>query len=114
MKHLIVVLCVFLLSGCSLWTKTVEIETTVKPTPIAKAEKPKPVTMNDIKFKVVTKDNLDAFLEDLKNTQGEVVWFAITPRDYENLSLNINELRRYILQQKEVIIYYEKLLTEPK
>jgi len=29
-------------------------------------------------------------------------------RDYENLALNISELRRYINQQTEIIIYYEE------
>tara|TARA_B100002019_G_scaffold289794_1_gene306148 strand:- start:823 stop:948 length:126 start_codon:yes stop_codon:yes gene_type:complete len=28
-------------------------------------------------------------------------------KDYENLSLNFAELRRYIEQQKQIIIYYE-------
>jgi hypothetical protein len=32
---------------------------------------------------------------------------AISVRDYERLSLNVDELRRYILQQKEIIVYYE-------
>jgi len=33
-------------------------------------------------------------------------------QDYENLALNISELRRYINQQKNIIIYYEKAVTE--
>jgi len=33
-------------------------------------------------------------------------------RDYENLALNIAELRRYLNQQNQVIIYYEKAVTE--
>jgi len=35
-------------------------------------------------------------------------------KDYENLALNIAELRRYIDQQGEIIVYYEKAVTEPK
>jgi hypothetical protein len=36
-------------------------------------------------------------------------------RDYENLALNIADLQRYIGQQKEVIVYYEKAVTpEPE
>ena len=37
---------------------------------------------------------------------------AVTPKGYENLSLGMQELRRYILQQKEIIVYYEKAITE--
>jgi len=33
-------------------------------------------------------------------------------KDYENLALNIADLRRYINQQTEVIVYYEKAVTE--
>jgi len=32
---------------------------------------------------------------------------AISVRGYENISLNLADLRRYILQQKEIIVYYE-------
>jgi hypothetical protein len=32
-------------------------------------------------------------------------------RDYENLALNISELRRYINQQTEIIVYYEEAVT---
>ena len=30
----------------------------------------------------------------------------MTPQDYENMAFNLQELRRYIRQQKEIIIYY--------
>jgi len=33
-------------------------------------------------------------------------------KDYENLALNLADLRRYINQQNEVIIYYEKAVKE--
>tara|TARA_B100001093_G_scaffold479321_1_gene508223 strand:- start:220 stop:363 length:144 start_codon:yes stop_codon:yes gene_type:complete len=33
-------------------------------------------------------------------------------KDYENLALNIADLRRYINQQTEIIVYYEKAVTE--
>ena len=32
-------------------------------------------------------------------------------RDYETLALNMAELKRYVLQQKEIIVYYEKAVT---
>jgi len=36
---------------------------------------------------------------------------AFSVKDYENLALNISELRRYIGQQKEIIIYYEEAVS---
>jgi hypothetical protein len=36
-------------------------------------------------------------------------------KDYENLALNVAELRRFIKQQTEIIVYYEdNLKTEPE
>lgn len=32
-------------------------------------------------------------------------------KDYENLALNIADLRRYINQQTEIIVYYEEAVT---
>jgi hypothetical protein len=33
-------------------------------------------------------------------------------KDYENLALNIADIKRYLEQQKEIILYYEKAVTE--
>ena len=32
-------------------------------------------------------------------------------KDYENLALNIADLRRFLEQQNEIIVYYEKAVT---
>ena len=42
---------------------------------------------------------------------GDFVFFAISVPDYENLSLNMSELKRYIDQQKTIIVYYEKSIN---
>jgi len=33
-------------------------------------------------------------------------------KDYENLALNISDIKRYLEQQKQIILYYEKAVTE--
>lgn len=78
------------------------------------APRPKPVSLTKMKFHVVTDDNLDQFIENFKRKNGELVFVAISIPDYENLALNISELRRFINQQKEVIVYYEKAIQPKK
>ncbi len=68
--------------------------------------------MNDTRVWVVTAENLDQFIADFKEQYGEVAFVALSMRDYENLALNIGDLKRYINQQKEIIVYYEKAVTE--
>jgi hypothetical protein len=70
--------------------------------------------MLPVKFRVVTKDTLDVLLAELSKSQtGTPVFIAITTRDYENLALNLADLRRYIEQQQSIIVYYRHM-TAPK
>ena len=74
--------------------------------------RPKPVQLNDTRVFVVTEENFDTFIEEFKSIYGEVAYVALSMRDYENLALNVAELRRYINQQTEIIVYYEKAVTD--
>jgi hypothetical protein len=60
---------------------------------------------------VVNSDNLDEFLGRIEADVGNVVFIAVTPKGYENLALGIADLRRYINQQNELIVYYEQQAT---
>jgi len=75
-------------------------------------ERPKKVDLNSINWYVVTERNLPEFITRFEGENGALVFYAMSVRDYETLSLNMADLKRYILQQKEIIIYYEKSLTE--
>jgi hypothetical protein len=105
----LLLLSLILLSSCS-WlhhepqlvpvTEYVEKE-------IAIVDRPKPVQLGDVQFYVVTEENLQEFVERFKHDNGALVFYAMSVRDYEVIALNIAELRRYINQQKEIIVYYE-------
>ena len=103
------------LGGCSLTGKPeteIKVVTKIVPTTIPKVAQPKPIQLNDTRVWVVTAENLDKFIADFKEQYGEVAFVALSMRDYENLALNIGDLKRYIGQQKEIIVYYEKAVTE--
>jgi hypothetical protein len=76
--------------------------------------RPKPVQLSDTRVFVVTKDNYEEFAKEFTETYGELAFVALSMKDYENLALNIADLRRYINQQTEIIVYYEKAVTEDK
>ena len=56
----------------------------------------------------VSKENYEEFVKEFESKNGSDAYIAISVKDYENLSLNFAELRRYIEQQKEIIVYYEE------
>lgn len=70
----------------------------------------KPISLNDVQVYVVSEKNLDQFLAKMVEQDGQLAIIALTVRGYENLSLNVSELERYIRQQKEVIVYYEEAI----
>ena len=83
--------------------KTIEVQKIVPIQP-----HPKPVDMIDVKFYVVTEENYEEFKEKFMKTNNDYVFYAVSVHDYENLAFNMAELYRYIRQQKEIMIYYEK------
>ena len=103
-------LATLLLSSCSSFQAEPEIKivTQIEKTTVPIVPRPKPVQLNDIKIHVVNQDNFEEFLEEFRAKNGGDARIVISIKDYENLSLNFAELRRYIEQQKEIIVYYEE------
>ena len=53
---------------------------------------------------------LDRFLDDMKKmNSGDVVFVAMSIGDYELMSYNMQELRRYIREVQEVVVYYRNV-----
>ena len=100
------------LSGCSLIPKQVEVQTKFVEKQIPIQGHPKGLSLFPIQFYAVTEENFDEFKEKFeKENGGRMVYFALSVPDYENLSLNMGELKRYIEQQKTIIVYYEQSIT---
>lgn len=115
---LILPLSLLLLSSCGTF-RTPEKEVVVQKEYVKQSimlqQAPAPVDFPDVEWFVVNKDNLDESLKRIEAAGGSVAFMAITPKGYENLSVGVAELRRYILQQKQIIAYYEKAIQgEPE
>ena len=104
-------LATLLLSSCSSFRADPEIKivTKLEKTVVPIVPMPKPVQMNDIKIYVVSpNENLEEFKKEFEAKNGADAYIALSIKDYENLSNNFAELRRYIEQQKAIIVYYEE------
>ena len=102
-----------LLSSCS-WKpekEIVTVETIVKPT-IAIAQRPRPVEFDELKVKVITQANVQEVIQEMKTNQGQFLVYALDPVTFKNLAIGIEEIKRYIEQQNDIIIYYEKAVTD--
>jgi hypothetical protein len=111
LKTLAAMVAVLFLTGCSLFSPAPEPEikvvTKVEKTTVPTVSRPKPVQLNDVRVYVVNERILDQFISEFKERHGEVAFVALSMQDYENLALNVAELRRFINQQTQIIVYYE-------
>jgi len=104
---------VILLSSCSSKPEKeiVTVETIVKPT-IAIAQRPRPVEFDELKVKVITEANVQEVIQEMKDNQGQFLVYALDPVTFKNLAIGIEEIKRYIEQQNDIIVYYEKAVTD--
>lgn len=73
--------------------------------------RPDPVEMKNADIVVVTEANLEQVIEQVKNTQGEFVLYAMTAQSFQGLALNFEQIKRFIEEQNAVILYYENAVT---
>jgi len=117
LKVLSLLLLCLIISSCSSWPKLkqIEIKTVQVERVIPTQNRPRPINMNNIKFYVVTSENFEDFKKRYEKDNGAFLFYALSVRDYETLALNMAEIKRYIEQQKQIIIYYEKAVApKPK
>lgn len=114
-KTLVVAGMFLFLTGCSLFSPApepeVKVVTKIEKTQVPLVARPKPVQLTDVRIHVVTKENLEPFLQEYEELYGQIAFVVLSMNDYENLALNISELRRFLNQQTQVIIYYEDAVT---
>jgi len=70
---------------------------------------PNEIRLEDIQWVIITEQNYEESVAKVeKLLGGSFVVMALTPLGYESMAYNLQEIRRYIRQQKEIILYYRK------
>lgn len=84
------------------------IEIRTRPVDIPELVLPEadPVQTRPVNWTIITEDNYEEVFDKLRDERRDVVLFGLTDRGYENLSLNINDLRTFIQQQNSIIFAY--------
>ena len=99
--------------SCSL-IPTKQIQVTAKPIErkIVQPIMPREIDLKELQWIAVTPDNWDAQLARIEQQEGELVFLAMTIPDYEVMAYNMQEIKRYITELKDVVVYYRKVTTE--
>ena len=99
--------------SCSL-IPTKQIQVTAKPIErkIIQPIMPREIDLKELQWIAVTPDNWDEQLARIEQQEGELVFLAMTIPDYEVMAYNMQEIKRYITELKDVVVYYRKVTTE--
>ena len=100
--------------SCSLIIPSKQIEVISKPIErtIVQPILPRQIDLKEPYWYVVSDKNLDEFLIRVEKEQGQVVFLAMSVPDYELMAYNMQELKRYINELKEVVVYYRTVTTK--
>ena len=97
--------------SCSLIPKQVDVISKPLKRTIAQPVMPREINLNEPYWFVVSELNIDEFTERVKKEEGRIVFVAMSIPDYELMAYNMQELKRYINELKEVVVYYRKVTT---
>lgn len=100
------------LGGCATWNwpwaEPEVVERTVyMECKIPVQNRPKPLNLLDVHFDVVTRENLNDYIEQNEIRNGALIFAAIDISDYERLSYNTAEFHRLFGQLYALLDYYE-------
>ena len=104
-----------MVSSCSLIPSKKEVSITTKAIErtIIQPVMPREIDLKEPYWYVVSDKNIEEFLARVEKDQGQLVFFAMSVPDYELMAYNMQELKRYINELTEVVVYYRKV-TVPK
>ena len=99
--------------SCSL-LPTKEIQVTAKPMDrtIVQPVMPREIDLKEVRWLTITPENYEQQFAVIENQEGELVFLAMTVPDYEVMAYNMQELKRYITELKDVVVYYRKVTTK--
>ncbi len=98
--------------SCSL-LPTKQIQVSAKPIErqIVQPIMPREIDLKQPEWIAITPDNWEEQLAKIEKQEGELVFLAMTIPDYEIMAYNMQEIKRYITELKDVVVYYRKVTT---
>ena len=69
------------------------------------------LTLRPVEWVIVTEENIEEVFSQLSKDGQNLALFALTDTGYENLGLNISDIRQLVQQQRAIILAYENYVN---
>ena len=101
-----------LMTSCSMipsQTKPVEVVTIAERMPMYHPPLPLEVQLVDVDWTVLTPELMEEYLQRIEAGEApRSAYYALTTKEYENLSMNMAELKRYLKDTLHIIEFYRQ------
>jgi len=98
--------------ACSPEQEVLKISTTPVARPTLLLPQADEVVARPVEWIVITPDNFEEKMSELAASGEAVVVFGVTGTGYENLSLNLSDIRALVEQQQQIIIAYNRYYNQ--
>lgn len=118
MKKILILSLTILATGCSMMpqqTRPVEVVTIAEPPPMYHPPLPLELQLVDIDWEILTPELMEEYLKQLEDGSAPpTAYYSLTSKDYENLSMNMAELKRYLREVLGIVEFYREYDTDPE
>ena len=97
-----------MLSGCMVGEKRVKLFKLEEPRQKLSLPDPSPLTLEDIRWIIITSDNADEVFKKLEAAGVDPVIFGLTDKDYELLAKNFAQIRQKLQETNNLLEEYKK------
>ena len=113
MNKILAVALIILLTGCSIGgEKKIKIFSMEEPRQKLNLPDPMPLTLEDIRWIIITSANADEVFAKLEAAGIDPVLFGLTDKDYELLSKNFAQIRQKLQETNNLLEEYKKYYEE--
>lgn len=112
-KILITILITLFLSGCAGSNKKISLLTIEEPRAKLNLESPESLTLEDIRWIIITSDNAEEVFKKLEEQGYDPVLFGLTDKEYEIIAKNFARIRAYLKEQNAILEKYREYYDEP-
>ena len=107
-KIFAIIILGLLLTGCSIGEKKLKVFTLEEPRAKLDIDMPTPLTMEKIRWIIITSENAEEVFAKLEKEGIDPVLFGLTDKDFEMLSKNFAKIRNQLMQTNELLDKYKE------
>jgi len=113
MNKIFLLALMILLAGCSIGgEKKVKIFSVEEPRAKLNLPDPMPLTLEDIRWIIITSENADEVFAKLEAEGIDPVLFGLTDKEYEMLAKNFAQIRQKLQETNNLLDEYKKYYEE--